>query len=98
MTTKYTNDQNIPNDNKINQIVINIRNGHKIYQHFPLQGPQKYTQIGIFGTLKNDLATLSEEKSRYQIHAVKCYRNFQCFPVSIITSYKVRNSTPLRKT
>jgi hypothetical protein len=27
----------------------NIPNGHKIYQHFPFQGPSKFTQIGIFG-------------------------------------------------
>jgi hypothetical protein len=36
MTTKYTNwPQNIPND-------------HDLYQHFPFQGPPKYTQIVIF--------------------------------------------------
>jgi hypothetical protein len=41
----------IPNGHKINQIAIknpmavNASNGHKIYQHFPFQGPPKFTQI-----------------------------------------------------
>jgi hypothetical protein len=29
-------------------MAINIPNDHKIYQHFPFQGPPKYTQIGTF--------------------------------------------------
>jgi hypothetical protein len=33
-------------------------NGHKIYQDYPLQYPQKFTQIGIFGLKTNHLATL----------------------------------------
>jgi hypothetical protein len=33
-------------------------NFHKMYQHFPFQGPQKYTRIGISGTKINHLATL----------------------------------------
>jgi hypothetical protein len=36
----------------------NIPNGHKINQHFPIQGPPKFTQIGIFGLKTNPLATL----------------------------------------
>jgi hypothetical protein len=36
----------------------NIPNGHKIYQHFPLQDTPKYTQIGIFGLKINHLVTL----------------------------------------
>jgi hypothetical protein len=35
-----------------------IPNDHKIYQHFPFQGPPKCTQIGIFGLKINHLATL----------------------------------------
>jgi hypothetical protein len=31
---------------------------HKIYQHLPLQNPQKFTQIWIFGLKTNHLATL----------------------------------------
>jgi hypothetical protein len=27
----------------------NIQNGYKIYKHFPIYGPPKFTQIGIFG-------------------------------------------------
>jgi hypothetical protein len=27
---------------------LNIPNCHKIYQHFPILGPLKFTQIGIF--------------------------------------------------
>jgi hypothetical protein len=38
--------------------MYNIPNGHKIYQHFPFQGPPKFTQIGIFGFKTNHLATL----------------------------------------
>jgi hypothetical protein len=36
------------------------------YQHFPFQGPPKYTQFGIFGLKLNHLATLvpSQFKSR----------------------------------
>jgi hypothetical protein len=55
----YLNWENIPKYYKIFQIVIkytkwpeNIPNGHKIYQHLPLQDPSKFTPIGIFG-LKN---------------------------------------------
>jgi hypothetical protein len=47
-STKWT--QNVPNDHKTSQ--MSIPNGHKIYQHFSIQGPPKFTQIGIFG-LKN---------------------------------------------
>jgi hypothetical protein len=28
----------------------NIQNGHKLYQHCPLQDLRKFTQIGIFGS------------------------------------------------
>jgi hypothetical protein len=40
----------------------NILHGHKICQQFPFQGPPKYTQIGIFGSKINHLATLFESK------------------------------------
>jgi hypothetical protein len=33
-------------------------NDHTIYKHFPILGPQKFTQIGIFGLKRNHLATL----------------------------------------
>jgi hypothetical protein len=36
----------------------NIRNGHKIYQHLPIQGPPKYNKIGTFGLKIYHLATL----------------------------------------
>jgi hypothetical protein len=35
-----------------------ITNDHKIYQHFPVQGPPKFAQIWIFGLKRNHLATL----------------------------------------
>jgi hypothetical protein len=48
--------KNVPNKRKMLQMVIkypkcrsNIPNGHKIYHHFPIWGPQKFTQIGVFG-------------------------------------------------
>jgi hypothetical protein len=38
-----------------------IPNGHKIYKHFPFQGPAKYTpKIGILGLKMYHLATLEE--------------------------------------
>jgi hypothetical protein len=36
-----------------------IQNGHEINQHVPLQGPQKFTIIGIFGLKIYHLATLA---------------------------------------
>jgi hypothetical protein len=44
--------ENIPNDQK-------IPNGRKIYQHYPLQDPPKFTQIGIFALKICHLATLA---------------------------------------
>jgi hypothetical protein len=35
-----------------------VPNGRKIHQHFPFQGPPKFTQIVIFGLQINHLATL----------------------------------------
>jgi hypothetical protein len=61
----YQNRKNIPNDQRLYQLAINytkwpqnIPNGHKIYEHFPFQGPPKFTQIGILGMKINHLATL----------------------------------------
>jgi hypothetical protein len=39
----------LPNGNEIYQMAENIHNGHKIYQQYAVQGPPKFTQIGIFG-------------------------------------------------
>jgi hypothetical protein len=33
--------------------------GPKIDQHFPIQGPPKFSQIWIFGSKRNHLATLA---------------------------------------
>jgi hypothetical protein len=51
----YQNRKNISNDHKIYQMATNYAkwpqnrtNGHKTYQQLPLQGPSKFTQIGIF--------------------------------------------------
>jgi hypothetical protein len=38
-------------------------NGTKIYQHFPIQGPPKCSQIWIFGSKRNHLATLPAKSS-----------------------------------
>jgi hypothetical protein len=46
--------------NMYTKCLSNIPNGHKIYQHFLFQGPPKYTQIWIFGTIIYHLATLFE--------------------------------------
>jgi hypothetical protein len=53
-TTKYIYQMAI----KYFQWPQNRPNGHKIYQHFPLQYPPKFTQIGIFGLKTNHLASL----------------------------------------
>jgi hypothetical protein len=59
-------DPNIPKTGNIYPMTTNytkrpsnIPNGHKIYQHFPFQGPPKFTQTGIFGLKINHLATLA---------------------------------------
>jgi hypothetical protein len=56
--------ENIPKDHKLHQTAIctlyqmavkYTKIGRKIYQHFTFQGPQKYTQILIFGLKINHL-------------------------------------------
>jgi hypothetical protein len=39
-------------------IALNVPSGHKIFQHFRLQGPSKYTEIRIFDLKKYHLANL----------------------------------------
>jgi hypothetical protein len=64
--TNYTNwPQIIPNGHKVYQMVTNVPNHHKILQiikeisqHFPLEGPANFTQIGILGSKIYHLATL----------------------------------------
>jgi hypothetical protein len=55
---------NITQTGKMYQMVIkysiclyDIPNSRKIYQHFSILGPPKFTQIGIFGLKRNHLAT-----------------------------------------
>jgi hypothetical protein len=57
-----------------------------MYQHFPFFGPQKVTQIGIFGLKMNHLATLHQGLSRVKIFVVilvlapeKSFHWFQIF-------------------
>jgi hypothetical protein len=52
----YQIGKNMTNDHKLYQTAINytkwllnIPNGHKIYQHLQFKGPPKFTQMGIFG-------------------------------------------------
>jgi hypothetical protein len=46
-------------------------NVHKTNQHFPIEGPQKFTQIGIFGLKTNPLATLrTTERGAFLLHCV----------------------------
>jgi hypothetical protein len=55
---------NVPKRWKIYQIAAKLPNVHKIkncqrlYQTLPIQGPHKFTQIGIFGLKIYHLATL----------------------------------------
>jgi hypothetical protein len=39
-------------------MAVNIPNDHKVYQHFLISGPPKFTQIRIFGLKRSHLATL----------------------------------------
>jgi hypothetical protein len=56
MSTKYTEWRwNTPNDRKTDKMAV------KIYQHFPLQDPPKFTQIEIFGLKICHLATLQRK-------------------------------------
>jgi hypothetical protein len=57
--------KNLPNDYKIYQMAIkyfqwpyNRPNLHKIYQHFQFEDHPKFTQIGLFGSKTNHLASL----------------------------------------
>jgi hypothetical protein len=59
--------KNLQNDQKIYQMAINFfqwpnnrPNLHKIYPHFQLEYPPKFTQIGIFGLKTNHLASLKQ--------------------------------------
>jgi hypothetical protein len=56
--------QNVPNGHKISRMSLNIPNGHIMYQYFPILGPQKFSQIGIFGLKTNHLATLFRMKEK----------------------------------
>jgi hypothetical protein len=53
-TTKYTK----WTQNMYTKWTEHLPNGHKIYQHLPLQDPPKFTQIGILGLKIYHLATL----------------------------------------
>jgi hypothetical protein len=48
-----------PSRKKCTKKTQKVPNGHKISPHFPIKGPPKFTQIGIFGLKINHLATLS---------------------------------------
>jgi hypothetical protein len=55
--------QTIPNCHKLYQMAAYVMfqmviNDQKFCQHFPFQGPPKFTQIGTFGLKINHLATL----------------------------------------
>jgi hypothetical protein len=56
-------DQIYQNGENIYKITTTLPNGHKIYQHFPFQGPPKFTQSGIWGFKIYHLATLDACRS-----------------------------------
>jgi hypothetical protein len=60
--TKWTENipnGHIPNGHKIYQMAIKYSKGQKIIDNYiPFQGPQKCTQVGIFGMKVYHLATL----------------------------------------
>jgi hypothetical protein len=58
-STTYQNGKKpVPNDKKYTKWLKIFTNGLKMYQHYPFQGPPKYTQIGILGMKLQRLATL----------------------------------------
>jgi hypothetical protein len=89
----YQIGKNITNDHKLYQTAINytywpynIPNGHKIYQHLPFKGSQKFTQMGIFGLKTNHLATLPRTERKLQNEETvgrrqisPCFYVFGCF-------------------
>jgi hypothetical protein len=42
-----------------------IPNGQTIHQHFPVQGPTKFTQIGNFGMKISHLATQARTRASF---------------------------------
>jgi hypothetical protein len=80
---------------KIYQIAIKyakwperMSNGRKIYQHLPLQDPQKFTRIGIFGlkidhpaTLRKNGCALPSEPFQFCVEKkMKCFRSAWLLP------------------
>jgi hypothetical protein len=55
-----------------------IPNGDTIFIHFPIYGPPKFTQIGIFGLKINHLATLFPSS----FLTFKLKKNFEIVQVS----------------
>jgi hypothetical protein len=56
----------------------NRPNVHKIYQSLPLQGPTKFTQIGIFGLKTFHLATLESAAAASQPERRRAERSGPC--------------------
>jgi hypothetical protein len=48
----------LPNDDKIHNIALKYYSMPEKYQHFPFQGPPKYTQIRSFGMKINNPGNL----------------------------------------
>jgi hypothetical protein len=78
------NGKNVPNDYKLYQTAKNhtkwpknISNGHKILQHFPLQGPPNFTESGSLK--RNHLATLFE--------TLQIFETIFSYPLSYIHMY-----------
>jgi hypothetical protein len=88
--TSYQNRKNVPNEHKTytctngHKLSQNISKGLKIYQHFSIKGPQKFTQNIIFGLKINHLATLRPQPSRRSSATLTKFSqsfkiNFCCF-------------------
>jgi hypothetical protein len=86
MATKYT---------KLSQ---NIPNGHKTYQHLPVQDPPKFTPIGIFGLRANHPATLDSAQVyelQVRTHCMYCTYLRMVKPVNVFKAHpKVLRSVP----
>jgi hypothetical protein len=91
----YQNRKNVQIEHNMYRMVtkspktqLNIPNGHKMYQHYPIWGPENFSQIGIFGLKTNHLATLSPNTMDVYPQANQVDPTFFPSPIiSFITAY-----------
>jgi hypothetical protein len=70
----------------------------EIWHHFPFQGPPKYTQIGIFGRKRNQLATLVRSRLSLARSALPPFYSvlFVCLPVLMVIALIIISEMQIR--